>query len=308
MKKLHAVFAAIIASLLVQCATLDQKIVTNEAARKPMPGLKLEAGYDVYLLRVDLVRATHTETKTRTVSTTTNGVTTTRTETVLETVPNQYHCIVADFGNGIIMDYNHNLCLDIARLYGLSTAEGFKASVGEEGFFSAKAEIVKDGTSYKYSVGSKLFSSTVTGTIKPEEVTFESSGLFSGKSSIQVTKNSATLKASGFFGAESTIKKTSDTSLEFPGFWTKPTFKLIGDRKVDLSDGAFVIENRGNRIDFTYTGIFGITKHYTMIQVANSTYFFDDEFRGCEIRRDGQNILYFVNGDKRATLNIVKTK
>ena len=130
--------------------------------------------------------------------------------------------------------------------------------------------------------------------------------MFGRAAKILISGNSVKLEDGGFFGSSSTISKTSASTVAFPGFWKDSVFALKGNR-VELEKGAFAIEHNGNRINFVYSGFFGINKVYTMIQSSNSTYFYDETFNGYEIRRDGQNIIYFQNGKKIITLNVVKT-
>ena len=143
MKGLRLFFCVCAVALFFQCTSMDKTILQNEAIRKPLPPLSLDASYDPYMMRVDLVRAYHNETKT--VTTSSNGQTYTTTQVV--SVPNSYHSLVADFGNGIVLDFNQNLCLDLVRLYNLSAAKGFRISYESDGLFSMKMECVKENNS-----------------------------------------------------------------------------------------------------------------------------------------------------------------
>ena len=70
-------------------------------------------------LRVDIVRATHPDT---TVTVTyPNG-----THAPPKVKANDYSEVVADFGNGIILDSNNNLSVDLLRLYGMDTLTGYR--------------------------------------------------------------------------------------------------------------------------------------------------------------------------------------
>lgn len=303
MRKFSVFFLSFSIAILASCGTLDKALVSNESLRKPLPPLSLDTGYDLYMMRVDLVRAYHNETRTVTQQ---NG-TTSYTTTQVVSVPNAYHSIVVDFGNGVILDYNKNLCIDLVRLYNLTKAKGFKIGYKTEGFLSTKMDCVKENDSYQITSGGTFGSAKITGTISPNEVTINSSGFFGKKAKITIDGSNITLDDGGFFGGSSTIKKASPTSVVFPGFWNDSTFTMTDSNTIELDKGSFVIKHSGNKIEFIYSGFFGQTTTYTMIQTSNSTFFFNKNFQGCEIRRDGQNVIYFNNGKKLISYNVIKT-
>jgi len=287
------------AILLASCATMDQSLLTNESSREPLPPLTLDAGCDLYMMRLDLVRATHTESRPVTLS---NGKTSTMTtQTILE--GNPYSNIVADFGNGVILDYNRNLCIDFVRLYELMNAQGFTIEYESEGL---KLQCVKDKGTYRRVSESMFGSNEVTGDITPSEITIKHLGLFETKSKITKSNDTITFDDGELIGGTATVKKTSPTSVAFSGFWNGSSFTLTNGEKIQLNNGALVIEHRGNKIEFVYSGFFGIQRKYTMIKTASSLYFYDEDFKGCEIRRDGQNFVYFYNGKKQATVKLLK--
>ena len=80
--------------LMCGCSTKDaSRLMDLSIRRSPRPPTLLP-GYDVYMVREDLVKATHSETQTTYV----DGQASTQTVQV----PNAYSELVIDFGNGIV--------------------------------------------------------------------------------------------------------------------------------------------------------------------------------------------------------------
>jgi hypothetical protein len=278
---------------------MDQSLLKNESTREPMPPLTLDTGYDLYMMRLDLVRGTHTESRPVTLS---NGKTSTMTtQTII--AGNPYSNIVADFGNGMILDYNRNLCIDFVRLYELMNAQDFTIEYEFEGY---KLQCVKNKDTYSRKSETTFGSNEIAGDITPSEITIKHLGLFETKSKITKSNDTITFSDGELIGGTATVKKTSPTSVSFSGFWNGSSFTLTNGEKIQLNNGALVIEHHGNRIEFIYSGFFGIQKKYTMIKTTNSTYFYDEDFKGCEIRKDGPNFVYLYNGEKQATVKLVK--
>jgi hypothetical protein len=117
-KKLIWILPAL--ALAVSCSSLkmERALLDDPAVREPLPPLTLNPGFDVFMLRVDLRRAVHESIELNS-----------RREERTVVVPNEYHPLVVDLGGGLILDYNDNFCIDLARLYGLSGKDRFRVAV-----------------------------------------------------------------------------------------------------------------------------------------------------------------------------------
>jgi hypothetical protein len=173
-------------------------------------------------------------------------------------------------------------------------------------FEGLKLQCVKENGSYRRKSETTFGCNEITGEITPSEITIKHLGLFETKSKITKSNDTITFSDGELIGGSATVKKTSSTSVAFSGFWNGSSFTLTNGERIQLNNGVLVINHSGNKIEFIYSGFFGIQKKYTMIKTANSIYVYDEDFKGCELRRDGQNFVYFYNGEKQATVKLLK--
>lgn len=144
MKTLVRVFttALLPAVVLAGCATIPAGVFRSNMV-SPQP-LKLAIGYDVGLLRVDLKRGTHLERRI-VMERDTMGVTKSVPELVK--VENPYSLLVARFGNGLLVDRNDNLGIDLLRLYDLNRATSFNVVERFNGLLPSGRSVVRTGNS-----------------------------------------------------------------------------------------------------------------------------------------------------------------
>ena len=107
--------------VLAGCATMDPARLTDLSIRVPAEPLRLLPDHDVFGVRADLIRATHTEVRTSFQ----NG----KRVTNYVTVPNPYSELVLDFGNGIILDYNYGFSVRSSKLATSSAPASSRASM-----------------------------------------------------------------------------------------------------------------------------------------------------------------------------------
>lgn len=128
------------AAVLAGCATVPGKV--SESTKVAPEPLKLSIGYDAALLRVDLKRATHLvlhfkKERDR------KGTRRVRPEPI--EVKNAYGLLIVDFGNGLILDQNGNLGIDLLRLYDLNRAASFHVVEQFNGLFRSGRSVSKSG-------------------------------------------------------------------------------------------------------------------------------------------------------------------
>ncbi len=92
------------------CTSLNKAVVSNSDKREGLQKLHLSAGYDVYQLRVDLIRQ---------VTSNYAG------NNNYQTSPIPYHYLGVNLGNGLFYDANHNLTLNLNQLPELRHLQDF---------------------------------------------------------------------------------------------------------------------------------------------------------------------------------------
>ncbi|MBI4977624.1 MAG: hypothetical protein HZC28_09085 [Spirochaetes bacterium] len=285
----HFLCLVFIFLVFISCGTLDKAKLNDVSIRKKVDPLSLDIGYDVYLLRIDLNRATHAESRT---TCNQNGCTTSTVQ-----VPNSYHYITVDFGNGIIMDYNGNLCLDLARYYRFSNSKDFSILEKNEGLFGT--EIAYDKAAANFKMETRAFLGAKS------EFDLSSNPIKSKEGSYIALSNNSVGFGPGFLGlGKVTINKPDQKTVVMPQFWQESKFMQISDSLITLND-QMKISNAVDHIEFTYSGIFGIKTSYSFIKTATGFYFYNmDNYSGIEMERNGNKIIVSVNGSKVRTYTI----
>jgi hypothetical protein len=278
-----------IAIILSGCGSLDKVKLNDPSIRKKVDPSTLGIGYDIYMLRVDLIRATHSESRT---TCNPKGCTTSTTQ-----VPNSYHYILVDFGNGIILDYNGNLCLDLARYYNFDNIRNFSIIGKNEGLFAVETTFDKIDTNYKMETHAFLGA-------KSE---FDLSGnpiKIKDGNSITLGKDSVSF-GPGFLGlGKVTISRPDPKTVIIPQFWQDAKFTQISDNLITLND-QMKINNAVDHIEFTYSGFFGMKTTYSFVKTATGFYFYNTEnYNGTEMERNGNKITVNINGNKIQTFTI----
>jgi hypothetical protein len=281
----------LIAALLCGCLTMDATRLSDLSIRQTPRPLTLLPGYDVYMVREDLVRATHSQTQTTYV----NG----QASTQIVQVPNAYSELVIDFGNGIIMDYNYNLCVDLLRFYDMQDMACFAITKEPRGFtFEAEKY-------YKLEDG--LFESSFeTGrraSFKENRIEIES-GMLKLKRFVE-EKDDEVVFWGKFLGEDinKSAKLTNAETLEVKGFWRDKTFTMDSPDRIAMGK-YFKIETDNDHITITYTGIFGLSTVRTFFRTENGFIFFDQMNRGIEVIREGNCILVKRGGMLKAEYRI----
>jgi hypothetical protein len=264
--------------LLFGCATLQEKDIPGPGETVPMAPQKLEISYDVMLLRIDLNRQYTTQTKT---VTTTDAQGRTQTSVQQVRVPVSYHYLGVDMGNGLFLDANMNLTLNLHSLLGLGKNQNFTIVRKGRGLFSSDATFTRQGNGLTIDYGG-LFSS-------PTEITFSErgahfkGGILSNEQDILVEKTRITYDPHGIFDdwSKSYILAVG-TSAQIPGFWKDTAINKNKDGSINLGE-SLIVKHEGNRIIFRYAGWFGSEHIYTMVRAKNKVVYYDENMHGVMI-------------------------
>jgi hypothetical protein len=282
--KYSLMLAAFFLLVITGCSSMDSSRLKDTSIRRPPNQLILVPGYDVYMIREDLVRGTHSETRTYYQ----NGRSVTRTETV----ENAYSELLIDFGNGIVMDYNNNLCVDLMRFYKFTEKHQFAITKKRIGFS------LKENISYVRQ-DDKFESSLDVGRdviFAGENIEINEHSLFRPKRYIELKGNEIFLKGK-FLGIKvnQSIKLENANALKLIGFW-----KDVNVVKEYLNQVAiekyFKINRQDDRIVVVYSGIFGMTTERTFIRTDNGFIFFDENNYGVEVEKKDNVITVSRNG------------
>jgi hypothetical protein len=271
MKKFFALVPAI--ALLASCASMkaDRKLLADASVREAMPPFELNLGFDIFMLRVDLRRGTH-----ETFEFDDGG------EAQTVEVENNYHPLVVDLGGGLILDYNNNLCLDLLRLYGLSSRDRFTVTVTGSLADGVPALVKKDGASYrierKYGAP-RLETGTSTAVSAADDKNQLTVSLEKDKVSAETRYRD--IKT----GSSYIARRQKDHAVVRTLFGEEDLAYLEGNtvRTIDRHK----IEHLKDRLEFDGN---------TLISAGGSLYVFDRWYHGFELRREGNTVQHFVNG------------
>jgi hypothetical protein len=220
-------------ALAVSCASLkaEKPLLTDPSARQAIAPFSLNLGFDRYMLRLDLRRGTH-ETMVRN----------SRNEERTVEVQNPYHPVVVDLGNGLILDFNNNLCIDLARAYGLVGLNKFRVEVEGDLFGDVPSEVSKDGVSYRVARRSGIETGTVTATMSADD---------EENHNIQIYENRLedTLKALGGIIFTVPVNKRPRDRIMAPSTFGEKTIAALEEGSLRTADRA-EIKHLGDRIEF----------------------------------------------------------
>ncbi|TAL35330.1 MAG: hypothetical protein EPN93_10590 [Spirochaetes bacterium] len=275
-KALILFFAALL--IVSGCATLSKSDIPAPADLVKLEPQKIDIAYDVMLLRVDLQRQFTSHTRTVS-STDSKGQTTTRTETYQVPVP--YHYLGVDMGNGLFLDANMNLSLNLFQLLGIRKDQDFTIVRKGRGFFSSDTKFIKEGSKLTIDFGG-LFSSKTEIEMKDNNARFKG-GILSSDQDITVENDRITYDPHGMFEGWSKSQIVNvGSGASIPGFWKDTMINKNKDGSINLGE-ALVVRHEGNKVVFKYAGWFGTEHVFTMVRTNNKIVYYDDNMNGVMI-------------------------
>lgn len=254
------------------CSTLNVATVNDPNKREGLQELQLSAGYDIYQLRVDLIRQTTIDS---------DG----------DPCPMPYHYLGVNLGNGLFYDANNNLTLNLDQLPELRQGEDFTIRKRERGRWNRVETYRKHDQLFSRERNGLLSSNTEAHLGESTIVVDE--GFLSAKQTIQVGENSIEYKG-GL--AKATLTEHADHIL-LKEFLHQDEYRQQENRI--YLDRDYLVEDRGNVVEITQTrGL--VQPSYYFIKVDNSYYFFNQRYRGVKITILGQEVLVEDNGRDQA--------
>ena len=284
--------------ILTGCATLPSSPAGIEArAAEP---LSLSIGSDPLFMRVDIHRATHMEFRVRS-ETDPNGATQSTLEEV--EVPNPYHYLVARFGNGLEMDFNGNLSIDLLSLYHIARAQSYRLTERLNTLLPASVTIVKAGS--KTVLAGHGFT--------PRRLTIESSpgelrligDLFHRRMRIFERGDALTFQPSALIKATAqTVTQPTPASATFQELGTAWRFELIDPNHLQSTNGL-ELARHGNEVDIILHSPGGVSGAYVLERTRTGCIVTSaSSSRVLDVSRSGQVITFKENGHVTETLTI----
>ena len=258
--------------LLSACATLDRNLL-DDAHREMLHPAALSMDYDVYFLRIDLIR------NTTTVSDPT-GANTSQTAEV------PYHYLGFDLGNGLFYDANQNLCLDIMRL---------PEFAGRKNFTFIKQYPRFGGGTVQYTRQGNFFTRRESGLLQAKfEATFNDTivtvdeGFLSPKRDIEISDDLLYYKE----GLFATRIKRQPYQYQLSYGLSKRAYYASGNG-IHL-DRDLIVRNLGNRVEVARAQSWRY-RPFTFIKTEEGYFFFNNRSRGLRIVIDEYGISVFEN-------------
>ena len=277
MKKIILIFLSMI--IIIGCGTLDTSLTENNEIRLTLDPLALSMDTDIYQLRVDLLRNTMTADA--------NG----KTSENAETIKSPYHSIGLRLGNGIFLDYNMNLTVDLIEYYNLDKEKLTLKRIEQTGIGKKTFLFEKDSDRMQITENTMIPRKSRI-YVEENEIKI-TGGLFFTSLKITEKENLIKAVASGVVNVPQSgmIVKDSETEYRFPGLDNLIVDK-ISDNIINISD-ILNVNQFLHSIRLQNTGLTKNEGVYTFIKIENGFVFFNDTNEGIyAIKKDNTIFVY----------------
>lgn len=289
MKIKNILFAILIMLWLQSCSTLNIAELSKPSNLQQMDSLNLKTGYELYKLRIDLIRNTTTET----VGTSSGRNASTTTQTV--DVP--YHFLGVYLFDGVFLDLNNNLSVNVIHLLNNNGDGDFE--IRQKTKFKEKSPftyaVTRQGNSATCEQKSLIGKNISDISFSDNKVTIEGKGL-SRDQDIILNPNGIVYDPHGIFGklSRTEIVKTN-YGLIVPRFGKDIEFTQPYYNTIEL-DRNTTVKSYGDKIEFIYTGLFGSKTIYTLLKLKDGYVFYDKKKRGVRIKLINNQVFVEENG------------
>ena len=271
------------------CATLGREELLNQAELLELAPPKISIDFDVYLLRIDLNRQYTTQMSTSTES---DG----RMSPQTTSAPLPYHYLGVNLGNGVFLDANMNLSLNLTEILGFGKNDSFRIVEKGKGWFGRDTTWIKEGNEVSIDYGG-LLTRKRSITIRENGAVFKR-GILAGEQEILVEPSRITFDPHGILGdwSKSHIEATP-TGAVIPGFWhNTPVSTMLEDGSIALGN-SLSVRLEGKALRFSYSGWFGAETSYRLYRSRNRIVYADEKNRGLLIDiLDGRVLVRYAMG------------
>ncbi|MDR1316127.1 MAG: hypothetical protein LBK13_04560 [Spirochaetales bacterium] len=282
-KKIFSVFVVLSALLSGSCASLQPGDIPPQSAWEEPQPLRVEMDIDVFQMRLDLLRESKDAAAAGSGSLTVTDGSNTRNDRL---VP--YHYLGTYIGNGLFLDINGNVVVDIIRLLGFDEAYSFKLSKVKSGaLIDAPQEISKAGRTITLNEGGWVDSDIVV-QIEDEGLSLKNSMLFPPDKIASVDKRLEYLP-SGLFSEfrKATIEQDGDITRGSTGYRVQKKsddhLDLNGSYEIIRENDKIILQGMGNPI-------------FTIVKSGDRYVFFRSQSYGSWIEKLPDRIRISDNG------------
>ncbi len=284
---------------IIEVQSLKNQI-PEESQLITMDQLRIVPGYNYIPVRADIVRR---EEKTGEEKNSCLGFS--YKEDVYE--PVDYKNIGLNLGNGLFIDSNMNLSLDLADVTGFNKMENCTLTITDESFSGEKFVIEKRGNKIKILEG-KIWPDRTDVILKENGATIDR-GFFSANRNIVLSDSSAAFKQGGIFGFLNNEElKKNGNSYRIPGVLTDKEFAVIENDgslifngnifrqgntdNVFNSAGNLRLKKEGKKISISCKG-----QEFYFVKSRNKIIFYEKRnYSGVILEINGDEIIYTQNG------------
>jgi hypothetical protein len=273
------VFVLVSALLYGSCATLQPGDIPPESAWEELEPLRLEMDVDVFQIRLDLLRENKDSSNS---SITVSDGSYKRSDRL---VP--YHYLGSYLGNGLFLDINGNIGVDIIRLLGFDGEYSFKLHRIQEGVLDAPQEASREGRTIILNEGGWTDSDIVI-QMEGDSLSLKTSALFPPD---KITLDSELLEflPSGLFSEfrKAAIRQNGNLTRSSTGCMVEQKdagrLSLNGSREIIRENNRIILKSMGVPV-------------LTMVKSGNRYVFFRSESYGSWIEKLPDRIRISDNG------------
>jgi hypothetical protein len=270
------------ALLLLSCETLQPGDIPPESAWEEPEPLRLEMNVDVFQIRLDLLREVRDTSDSGTATIVISDGSYQRSERLIP-----YHYLGTYIGNGLFLDINGNVAVDIIRLFGFDEAYSFTLRKIQDGAFDGPQDASRTGRTITINEGGWADSDIVM-QIEDGGFSLKTSSLFPPD---KITSEGEKLEyiPSGFFSEfrKASIRQDGNITRASTGY----RIEQKDENRLDLN-GSHEIIREGNKIIMKGRG----RPVFTMVKTENRYVFFRSESYGSWIEKLPDRIRISDNG------------
>ncbi|MFO7938932.1 MAG: hypothetical protein R6U66_04195 [Bacteroidales bacterium] len=292
-------YLAIMLSILAfsGCRTMDANLLEAEARNLTMPPFQLEMAAEVTNMRIDLVR----QTTTHVISEGTQSTMSSSTEDV------PYHPLGVYIGEGIFIDLNENLTMNVLPLIQEQLPAQGKLVAREKAWFGQRKQLNIDAEQWELIESGFFGKKTTLFNLSDSLIEIRPSFLNAGQN-IRFEDDRLVYQARGMFSklSKATIKPVDDGFAEVAR-WEPLKVHQADENTVEI--GRYLTVTRyADKWVFVYEGFLGTYAEYTLLKRDDGYLFFDTHYRGKFINVTPDAVEVTENGKQKIVYTIESTK
>jgi len=284
--------AAILLMIAGSCATYDRSLFEDPSIRIPPDPLKLSIACEPFFIRVDVNRNYAREE-----SPVMSQKELFSPHEYYEARPYSELCV--DFGNGLMMDYNGNLFIELGRFFGVDESADFSLTMNNASGSKPRILLRMRGGEFDWK---RIHGGKILRTVRSVSnvVIIKNSEWFPRSKRITVSPGEIALPD------QPTVREfaaDSDTVMmnSFPR-----KLKRTGPDEIEAA-GIYKISRTLNSVGIVFTDQAGIVKRYTFFKIADGCVFDTPYGDAGVIRKTGNLIRYYKNGEPQLSWTINTT-